>query len=88
MSHAVIKADVVLVLAQVIDLYISLYRERLGPAQTADDGGQVGLSCGDSGQPSLAAGQVCGNAGVTTCPRLVCGVSHRALMRPELPSPS
>lgn len=85
-----IKADVVLVLAQVIDLYISLHRERLGPAQTADDGGQVGLSCGDSGQPSLADGQVCGNAGVTTCPRLVilCGVSHRALMRPELPSPS
>lgn len=43
MSHAVIKADVVLVLAQVIDLYISLHRERLGPAQTADDGGQWGF---------------------------------------------
>lgn len=89
-AHSVIKVGVVVALAQLVELEISLRRGRLSPTQTAEDGGQVGLSCGDSGQTPLAAGQVCGNARVSTFQRLValCGVSHKALVRPDLPFPS
>lgn len=48
----------------------------------------MGLSCSDSGQPPLAAGQVYGTAVVSTFWGLMAlsGVSHMALNRPDLPS--
>lgn len=46
----------------------------------------MGLSCSDSGQPPLAAGQVYGTAVVSTFWGLMAlsGVSHMALNRPDL----